>query len=211
MTKTSVLVVDDHPVVRDGLCFLLDSQPDFRVVGEVASAEEVFGAVERLVPDVLLLDLNLQGRDHVDLVQQLSERFPDVRILVLSMHSEEVYACRLLQLGADGYVMKQEEPTVFLRALRQVAEGGTYLSDAVIEQRELSGDPNIRLTTRELDVLRLIAQGLETGEIAGRLGMRFKTVEAHRRNMREKLGLSSPVELVRYAVSWSSGLADDVR
>lgn len=211
MTKTSVLVVDDHPVVRDGLCFLLDSQPDFRVVGEVASAEEVFGAVERLVPDVLLLDLNLQGRDHVDLVQQLSERFPDVRILVLSMHSEEVYACRLLQLGADGYVMKQEEPTVFLRALRQVAEGCTYLSDAVIEQRELSGDPNIRLTTRELDVLRLIAQGLETGEIAGRLGMRFKTVEAHRRNMREKLGLSSPVELVRYAVSWSSGLADDVR
>lgn len=204
MTKTSVLVVDDHPVVRDGLCFLLDSQPDFHVVGEVSSAAEVIEAIERLAPEVLLLDLNLQGRDRLDLVRQLSEGFPDLRILVLSMHSEAVYASRMLQLGADGYVMKQEEPTVFLRALRKVAQGGSYLSDAVLQQREMTGDTTIRLTSREMEVLRLIAQGMDTSEIAARLGMRLKTVETHRRNMREKLGLSSPVELVRYAVSWSS-------
>lgn len=207
MTKTSVLVVDDHPVVRDGLCFLLDSQPDFQVVGEVASAAEVAEAVERLAPEVLLLDLNLQGRDCMDLVRQLSQLFPDLRILVLSMHSEEVYATRILQLGADGYVMKHEEPAVFLRALRKVAEGGTYLSDAVIEQTKMTGDKTVRLTLREREVLRLIALGLQTSEIAARLGLRLKTVETHRRNMREKLGLSSPVELVRYAVSWSSGPA----
>lgn len=203
MTKTSVLVVDDHPVVRDGLCFLLDGQPDFHVVGEIALADEVVGAVERLEPEVLLLDLNLQGRDHLDLVRELGERFPDLRILILSMHSEEVYASRILRLGADGYVMKQEEPTVFLRALRKVAGGGTYLSDAVIKQKNLAGDTTIRLTSREMEVLRLIAQGLDTSEIAARLDMRLKTVETHRRNMREKLGLSSSVELVRYAVSWS--------
>jgi len=204
MTKTSVLVVDDHPVVRDGLCFLLDSQPDFHVVGEVSSAAEVIEAIERLAPEVLLLDLNLQGRDRLDLVRQLSEGFPDLRILVLSMHSEAVYASRMLQLGADGYVMKQEEPTVFLRALRKVAQGGSYLSDVVLQQREMTGDTTIHLTSREMEVLRLIAQGMDTSEIAARLGMRLKTVETHRRNMREKLGLSSPVELVRYAVSWSS-------
>lgn len=208
MTKTSVLVVDDHPVVRDGLCFLLESQSDFRVVGEVAMAAEVSAAVERFNPDVLLLDLNLQGRDQFDLVRQVSGRFPDLRILVLSMHSEEVYASRMLKMGADGYVMKQEEPTVFLRALRTVAKGGSYLSDAVKAQRELAGDNTVRLTAREMEVLQLIGQGLETSEIAAKLGMRFKTVETHRRNMRDKLGLSSPVELVRYAVSWSSDPAD---
>ncbi len=208
MTKTSVLVVDDHPVVRDGLCFLLESQPDFHVIGEVALASEVATAVGRLAPDILLLDLNLQGRDHVDLVRQLTERFPDLRILVLSMHSEEVYASRMLQLGAAGYVMKQEEPTVFLRALRQVAGGGSYLSDAVTERRQLAGDATKGLTSRETEVLRLIARGLETGEIAAHLGLRLKTVETHRRNMREKLGLSSSVELVRYAVSWASQTAE---
>ncbi len=201
---STVAIVDDHPVVRDGLAFLLGEQPDFRVVGEAANAAEALQLVEAQQPDVLVLDLNLEGQDAVPLVGELRERWPALRVLVLSMHDEDLYAERLLALGAQGYVMKQEEPAEFLRALRRVAGGESYLSERMKTRlANRGGQASIRLTTREQDVLRRVAQGLGTREIGEQLGMSAKTVDSHRRNIRDKLGLESSRDLVRYAVRWA--------
>jgi DNA-binding NarL/FixJ family response regulator len=202
----TVAIVDDHPVVRDGLAFLLGEQPDLRVVGEGANAEDALRLVESQHPDVLVLDLNLEGTDAVPLVGVLRERWPALRILVLSMHEEELYAERLLALGAQGYVMKQEEPAEFLRALRRVAGGESYLSDRMKARLATrGGQAAIRLTGRERAVLELVARGLGTREIGQQLGMSAKTVDSHRRNIRDKLGLETSRDLVRYAVRWAGG------
>jgi DNA-binding NarL/FixJ family response regulator len=201
---STVAIVDDHPVVRDGLAFLLGEQPDFRVVGEATNAAEALQLVEAQQPDVLVLDLNLEGQDAVPLVGELRERWPALRVLILSMHDEDLYAERLLALGAQGYVMKQEEPAEFLRALRRVAGGESYLSDRMKARLATrGGQAAIRLTTREQDVLRLVAKGLGTREIGEQLDMSAKTVDSHRRNIRDKLGLESSRDLVRYAVRWA--------
>jgi len=200
----TVVIVDDHPVVRDGLAFLLGEQPDFQVVGEGANAADALRLVEAQRPDVLVLDLSLDGQDAVPLVGALRELLPALRILVLSMHDEDLYAERLLALGAQGYVMKQEEPLEFLRALRKVAAGESHLSERL--QARLAargGQAEVRLTSREQDVLRLVAQGLGTREIGEQLGMSSKTVDSHRRNIRDKLGLQTSRDLVRYAVRWA--------
>jgi DNA-binding NarL/FixJ family response regulator len=215
--RTSVVVVDDHPVVRDGLAFLLGEQPDFEVLGEAADAASALALLREALPDVLVLDLSLQGRDAIPLIGQLHREFPALRILVLSMHDEELYAERLLGLGAHGYVMKQEEPAEFLRALRRVAAGEVHLSaamtarlvDRVARGGRGGGRVAVQLTTREQDVLRRVARGLGTREIAAELGMSAKTVDSHRRNIREKLGLASSRDLVRYAVRWAGGTAQE--
>ena len=200
----TVAIVDDHPVVRDGLSFLLGEQPDLRVVGEGANSGEALQLVEAQRPDVLVLDLNLEGQDAVPLVGELHRRWPALRILILSMHDEDLYAERLLALGAQGYVMKQEEPAEFLRALRQVAGGESYLSDRMKSRlASRGGQAAIRLTARERDVLRLVAAGLGTREIGEKLDMSAKTVDSHRRNIRDKLGLETSRDLVRYAVRWA--------
>ena len=200
----TVAIVDDHPVVRDGLSFLLGEQPGLRVVGEGANAGEALQLVEAQRPDVLVLDLNLEGQDAVPLVGELHRRWPALRILILSMHDEDLYAERLLALGAQGYVMKQEEPAEFLRALRQVAGGESYLSDRMKSRlASRGGQAAIRLTARERDVLRLVAAGLGTREIGEKLDMSAKTVDSHRRNIRDKLGLETSRDLVRYAVRWA--------
>lgn len=202
--RITVAIVDDHPVVRDGLAFLLGEQPDLRVVGEGANAGDALRLVEAQRPDVLVLDLNLEGQDAVPLIGVLHDRWPSLRILVLSMHEEDLYAERLLALGAQGYVMKQEEPAEFLRALRRVAGGESYLSERMKSRiATRGGQAAIRLTARERDVLQLVALGLGTREIGERLGMGIKTVDSHRRNIREKLGLESSRDLVRYAVRWA--------
>ena len=201
---TTVAIVDDHPVVRDGLAFLLGEQPDLRVVGEGANAGEALQLVAAQQPDVLVLDLSLEGQDAVPLVGELHQRWPALRILILSMHDEDLYAERLLALGAQGYVMKQEEPAEFLRALRAVAGGENYLSDRMKARlASRGGQAAIRLTARERDVLGLVAKGLGTREIGEQLGMSAKTVDSHRRNIRDKLGLETSRDLVRYAVRWA--------
>ena len=204
--RTSVVLIDDHPVVRDGLAYLLGEQPDVEVVGEAddpASAVEVMG---RTSPALVVLDLSLQGQEALPLLARLRRDWPDTRILVLSMHDEDLYAERLLALGAHGYVMKQEEPAEFLRALRRVAAGEEYVSPRLalkMRARPARAAAGTGLTSREGDVLRLVAQGLATSEISARLGMSTKTVDSHRRNIREKLGLESARDLVRYAVRWA--------
>jgi DNA-binding NarL/FixJ family response regulator len=212
--RTRVVLVDDHPVVRDGLSYLLTEQPDFEVVGEAADADAALEVIERLQPQAVVLDVTLRGRDALSLIPEIRERWPGLRILVLSMHEESLYAEQLLALGAHGYVMKQEPPADFLRALRRVAAGELHVSAAIAERlaaRMRRGALTVAraadqsLTEREREVLRLVAQGLGTQEISRALAMSPKTVDSHRRNIREKLGLENARDLVRYAVRWAHG------
>ena len=207
LNPTAVVVVDDHPVVRDGLTYLLGEQPDFEVVGEAENPDAALEVIGETRPGVVVLDLSLRGRDAIPLIGELRNRWPELRILVLSMHDEHLYAERLLSLGAHGYVMKQENPAEFLRALRRVAAGEIHVSQSVGE-RLLSrvrrgAAAAASLTDRERDVLRLIGRGLGTREISAQLDMSPKTVDSHRRNIREKLGLETARDLVRYAVRWT--------
>jgi DNA-binding NarL/FixJ family response regulator len=215
LDKFRVLIVDDHPLMREGLQELISAEPDMTVCGDAADAAGARQAVEDLRPDVVVLDLTLGSDDGISLVQQLRERVPDLKILVVSMHDEALYAERLIALGARGYVMKQEPADVFVAALRRVAHGEHHVSAALAtrlygrlaRQRGAPAPGHAAadgLTEREREVLRAVARGCSTQEIATELGMSAKTVDSHRRNIREKLGLGSAGDLVRYAVQWES-------
>ncbi|MFO1377150.1 MAG: response regulator transcription factor [Steroidobacteraceae bacterium] len=213
--RIPILLVDDHPIVREGLNVLLAEQPDFEVIGEVSDPAQVLPAVDALKPVLVVLDLTLAGTEITPVLRELRERHPDLRILILSMHDELVYAERLLAMGANGYLMKQEPPSELLRALRRVVAGEVYVS-APVAERILARTRQVRpvghagsgaldaLTERERDVLRLVGEGRSTHEISLALDVSPKTVDSHRRNIREKLGLTNPRELVRYAVRWAS-------
>lgn len=208
--KTRVLLVDDHPLLREGLRELLGPETGYQVCGEADTIAEATRALETLKPDVAVVDLTLGAEDGVELVALAAERFPEVRILVLSMHDESLYAERLLQLGAHGYLMKHESANAFLTALGKVAHGEIYVSPALGSRllHKLAGHRELKaqtggLTEREREVLAAIAKGLGTQQIAAALNMSAKTVDSHRRNVREKLGLHSATDLVRYAVRWA--------
>lgn len=214
MEKFRVLIVDDHPLMREGLFELISAEPDLSVCGDAADAASAIAAVEALRPDVVVLDLTLGSDDGISLVQELRTRVSELKILVVSMHDETLYAERLLALGARGYVMKQEPAEVFVGALRRVAHGEHHVSAALATRLygrmarhrhpASGGAPVDGLTDREREVLRAVARGCSTQEIATALGMSAKTVDSHRRNIREKLGLGSAGDLVRYAVQWES-------
>ncbi len=206
-----ILIVDDHPLMREGLNELFAAEPDLEVCGEADSAAGALKAIELLHPEVIVLDLTLGSDDGVALVGTLRQRWPALPILVLSMHDEAVYGERLLAMGVRGYVMKQEASQVILTALRKVIAGEHYVSAALagrlyarMTRMRDASQPTDALTQREREVLRQIARGQSTQDIAVALGMSAKTVDSHRRNMREKLGLASAADLVRYAVQWAS-------
>lgn len=210
--QTRIVIVDDHPFVREGLKQLLAGQAEFLLTAEAASVEDAQTAINAAVPDVAVVDLTLGTGDGVDLVRWIRENHPAVRVLVLSMQDEALYAERLLRLGVSGYVMKNVAGTDFLGALRKVARGQRHVSSAMGE-RLLSQvargrapgpeeDPVSALTDRELEVFKLIGEGISTREISQRLELSMKTVDAHRRHMREKLNLRSTSELIRYATRW---------
>jgi DNA-binding NarL/FixJ family response regulator len=210
--STRILIVDDHPFVREGLKQLLLGQAEFNLVGEASNATEAKDAVARFQPEVLVVDLALGNDDGVELIRWFRQNHPDVRILVLSMQEEALYAERLLRLGVNGYVMKNAASTDFLGALRKVARGQRHLSPAMGERllakavrgRSASNeeDPVAGLTERELEVFRMLGGGVSTREIAEKLDLSMKTVDAHRRHMREKLNLRTTNELIRYATQW---------
>lgn len=212
MPKYRVLIVDDHPLLREGLHELISTEPEFEICGEAGDPQVALAAVEATRPDVVVLDLTLGEHDGVAVVAELHARWPNVRILVLSMHDESLYAERLLSLGARGYVMKQEAADVFIGALRRVAAGEHYVSPRLASRlfgrlaraRSHPAQQTDGLTDREREVLREVARGCSTQQIAAALGMSAKTVDSHRRNIREKLGLGSAGDLVRYAVQWET-------
>lgn len=209
---TRIVIVDDHPLVREGLKQLLGGQTEFELVGEASDAAQARQVLAQLVPDIAVLDLTLGADDGMDLVRWIRLHQPSIRIMILSMQDEALYAERLLRLGISAYVMKSAAEADFLNALRKVARGQRHLS-AEMSERLLSkavrgqltagdDDPVAALTDRELEVFKLIGGGVSTRQISEQLVLSMKTVDAHRRHMREKLNLRTTSELVRYAAQW---------
>jgi DNA-binding NarL/FixJ family response regulator len=204
-----VLIVDDHPVVRQGLRHLLEQVDDLAVCGEAETAIEARSAIERLYPDVVVCDISLRQVDGIELVRILRAHYPQLPILVLSALDETIYSARMLALGVNGYIMKQASTEQVLISLRRVLDGNIYVSEAMSNSLLsglangtpfLSVDPIERLTNRELQVLQLIGKGSSTREAAQRLHLSIKTVESHRQRIKRKLHLTTSVQLMRYAV-----------
>lgn len=218
--QTRVVIVDDHPFVREGLKQILEGQKDFMLVAEASSIADARLMISSQTPDVAVVDLALGPDDGSELVRWIRASHPDVRVLVLSMQDEALYAESLLRLGVSGYVMKSVASTDFLAALRKVARGQRHVSAAMSERllnQLVRGrtpgkqeDPVSALTERELEVFQLIGTGTSTREISQRLNLSMKTVDAHRRHMREKLNLHSTSELIRYATRWVSERASSI-
>ena len=205
------LVVDDHPVFRQGLVALIRSDEGYEVCGEAGSAEQALSLVEAAVPDMALVDISLTGQSGLDLVKTLKAAHPRILILIISMHDEAVYAARALRAGARGYVMKQEAASVMMQAITTVLSGKIYVSTAmrdrlletVFNDVAESGAPAVeRLSDRELEVLDNIGQGYGAAEIARTLNLSVKTVNAYRDHIKEKLHIDGAGDLRRFAVKW---------
>jgi DNA-binding NarL/FixJ family response regulator len=210
--KKRILVIDDHPIVRQGLALLLNREPDLVVCGE---AEEASGAMHVLAsarPDVLIVDISLNGPDGLDLLKNIRTTHPTLPVLILSMHDESVYAERALRAGANGYIMKQEATDKVLVALRRILAGEIYVSDNIsnkLLKHYITGSGTLRnssisdLSDRELEVFRLIGEGHGTRQIAEELHLSVKTVESYQAHIKEKLSLRSARELMQRAIQWS--------
>ena len=222
--KKKIFLVDDHPILRHGLATVLDQQSHLTVCGEASDPAEALEAIERLKPDIALVDLSLRGGDGIELLKDLRVRHPRLLTLVLSMHDETLYAERALRAGARGYVMKQEKLDRLLLAISRVLTGAIYVSDRVAAhavQRlagsagglgSNAGDQPLeagidayveRLTDRELQIFRLIGRGLGTRLIAETLHLSRKTIESHREHIKAKLGLKSGSDLIQRAIQWA--------
>ncbi len=210
-SKYRVLVVDDHPIVRQGLALLIDQEPDLMVSGEAEEAQSALAAIAVSRPDVLLLDISLPGPDGIDLLKTIRSTDPDLPVLMLSMHDEATYAERALRAGANGYIMKQEATENVLVALRRILRGELYVSERMAStmlRQIATGDgkpgraPMTRLSDRELEVFRLIGEGHGTRQIAEELHLSVKTVESYQAHIKEKLGLQSARDLVQRAIEW---------
>ena len=209
--KTRVLLVDDHPILRRGLAQLINQEADMMVCGEAEDAPKAFEAVSTLQPDVAVFDISLKGGNGIELIKNVKARFPDLPILVLSMHDESLYAERALRAGSLGYIMKEEAIEQVLVAIRRVLLGEIFLSDkmkAKMLQQLANGkakafvSPIEHLTDRELEVFRLIGEGRSTRQIAGELHLSVRTVEAYREYIKGKLNLKNATELVQHAFHW---------
>lgn len=207
--KSKILLVDDHPVVRQGLRMLIGQTRDLTVCGEASDMAEAIKAVEAEKPDLMIVDLSLRDANGLELIKRVRSQYPKLKMLVSSIHDERFYAERVLHAGALGYVHKQESADVLIEAIRTVLSGGIYLSKGISEQmlrQAVSGEP-VRgriehLSDRELEVLELIGRGLGTAEIAKQLFLSPKTIDTYREHLKTKLNLRNSVELVRYAVQW---------
>jgi DNA-binding NarL/FixJ family response regulator len=211
VTCRRIVLVDDHPIVRDGLVQMFARQPDLSVCGEAGSAEEAIKVIAELKPDMVIVDIFLGGVNGIELTKILHEKDASLPILILSMHDEGLYAERAIRAGAMGYVMKQEASRTVLDAVRAVLSGKRYVSDNV---GEILGDSAVasndvqsetfvrRLSPREMDIFQCIGDGKERGAIATELGISVKTVETHRANIKYKLNARSAAELHQYAARW---------
>jgi two-component system, NarL family, invasion response regulator UvrY len=203
-----IAIADDHAIVRRGLKQIISEMNDLRVTGEAASADELLTLIRSARFDVVVLDLTLGQRSGIDVLKQVKSEFPSLPILILSMHSEELFAVRALRAGASGYIQKEEAPDELVTAIRRIAAGRTYVSAAMSERlaEELSRGmapslPHERLSDRELEVFRLLGQGNSVSEIAAALNLSVKTVSTHRTRIMEKTGFRNNAEIVHYVIT----------
>ena len=208
--KTKVLVADDHAIVREGVRMILAKERDIEVVGEAADGAQALQLVETAKPDVVVMDISMPGMGGIEATQKVKERYPKVNVLALTMHEDESYVFQLLRAGASGYVLKRAAAQDLVQAVRAAAKGEAFLYPSVARKvvedylkRVEAGEEKERydgLTSREKEVLTLIAQGLSNQQIAEKLYISIKTVQTHRAHILEKLGLHDRTELVRYAI-----------
>lgn len=204
-----ILLVDDHPLIRTGFAELISREPDLQVCGESGNAEEALQLVQEHLPDLALIDLKLRSGDGLDLCARLSTTRPDLRILVVSIRDERLYAERTLRAGAHGFISKEADQAQLLEAIRAVLSGGRWLSPAMsnrllarVQHSTSAVSPIETLSERELSVLRLIGKGFGTKQIADEFQLSPKTIESYRENLKRKLSLEHTLELTRYAVHW---------
>jgi len=201
-----IVIADDHPVVREGLKQLLSASADLGVVGEAQNGHEVMQRVREQEFEVLVLDLSMPGKSGIELIKQVRAEKPKLPILVLSMHQEHQYAVRAIKAGAAGYLTKDSAAAQLVPAIRKVAGGGAFVTAAVAEQLVLSampradGPPHETLSDREFQVFRLLVTGETVSRIAERLNLSVKTVSTHKARIMQKMNLSNPAELIRYAI-----------
>ena len=211
--KTKILVVDDHPIVRERVAELINQEPDLVVCGEAEDAAQALKAVAQHKPALAIIDITLKDTYGIELIKQLKELYPAMPTLVLSMHDESLYGERALRAGARGYLTKQEATKKIIDAIRRVLAGDIYVSDklagalvrkvAVGNRQGAGGSPVDVLTDRELEVFQLLGQGLTVREVAERLFVSAKTVEAHREHMKQKLNFKTSNELLRFAIQYT--------
>lgn len=212
--KHHVFLVDDHPLVREGLANLINQQVDLAVCGEAEDSAEAIAGIARTQPEIALIDISLKNESGLELVKNLSSQFPEVALIVLSMHDEALYSERALRAGAKGYVMKRETTKSVLTAIRRVLKGEIYVSDPVAtamarrltSSRKASVSPVERLSDRELEIFRLLGQGRTTSQIAEDLRLSLKTVQAYCARAKEKFGVGSLTELLRAAIRWEDAM-----
>jgi DNA-binding NarL/FixJ family response regulator len=206
-----ILIVDDHPMMREGLAQLIGNQPDMTVCGEAGNAHEALEKVRLLKPNLVLVDITLPGRNGLELIKDIQVLDVAISVLVISMHDESLYAERVLRAGGRGYVMKQEGGKKIMEAIRQVSAGQIFVSEKmsakILEifsghRPDAGQSPVENLTDREFEVFQLIGQGMETKQLAKELHVSPKTIEVHRANIKAKLKIKSMAELIRYAVRW---------
>lgn len=212
--RRRVFVIDDHPIVRQGLALLINQEPDLSVCGEAEEAETILDNIASFTPDIVVLDISLPGSDGIEALKSIRSRHPDLPVLILSMHEESIYAERALRAGANGYIMKQEATDTVLVALRKILAGDVYISDRatskmlqrIVARPATSPHTSIAsLSNRELEVFRLIGSGLGTREIAEKLQLSAKTVESYQAHIKRKLDLPSARALVQHAIEWKLG------
>ncbi len=206
--RKKILIVDDHPMMREGLRGTINHEPDMMVCGEVENAHQAVEAVQKLKPDLVLTDVTLPGKSGLELVKDLKALQPQLAILALSMHEEALYAERMLRAGASGYITKQQPPEELLKAIRQVLANHVYVSQEMSERllRRFSGkapanrSPMEILTDREFEIFQLIGAGQSPNDIAGQLHLSPKTVAVHNANIRRKLNVKTTAQLIRFAL-----------
>jgi DNA-binding NarL/FixJ family response regulator len=210
--RSTVFIVDDHPIVRQGLALLINREPDLSVCGDAEEANSALHRIEELKPDLIVLDISLSGPDGLDLLKNVRARDPNLPVLILSMLDELLYAERALSAGASGYIMKQEATERVLVAIRRILSGEIYVSERMANRmlhRFVGGSkvgersPIADLTDRELEVFRLIGEGHGTRQIAEELCISVKTVESYQAHIKEKLSLRNARELVQRAIEWT--------
>ena len=211
LAKKRIFIVDDHPMMRDGLVQLISKAADLTVCGEAEDAADALARIEKEKPDLALVDITLRSGNGLELIKDVQLRAPAIAVLVISMHDESLYAERVLRAGGRGYIMKQEGGKKLMTAIRHVLGGGTYVSekmsakilDIFSGRRAEGSSPVETLTDREFEVFQLIGQGLGTKEIADKLHVSAKTVEVHRVNMKQKLKVGTATELIHFATRWA--------